>query len=332
MEAMVLRAPEAIEKNPLKHENIDNPHPGQGEVRIKIRACGVCHTDLHVVEGELALPKLPIIPGHQIVGIIDEIGSGANRFKEGDRVGVPWLYSTCRDCEFCRQGLENLCESVRFIGFHVNGGFAQFVVVPEAFSYFIPEGFPDIQAAPLLCAGIIGYRALRLCELKPGGRLGMYGFGASAHVTIQIARHMGCEVYVFTRSEKHRKHAESLGAVWTGTADDKPPEEVDSSIIFAPAGELVPKALAVLRKGGTLSLAGIYMTPLPAIDYQLIYGERTVRSVANSTREDAEELLGLAKEIPIHNDVETFPLNQANEVLQRLKRSEINGAAVLEIP
>jgi alcohol dehydrogenase, propanol-preferring len=332
MKAMVLKAPEAIEKSPLKYEKTEDPHPGQGEVRIKIRACGVCHTDLHVVEGELVLPKLPIIPGHQIVGIVDETGSDVTRFKKGDRLGVPWLYSTCRDCEFCRQGLENLCENARFTGLHVNGGFAQFVVVPEAFSYPVPEGFPDIQAAPLLCAGIIGYRALRLCEIKPGERLGMYGFGASAHVTIQIARHMGCEVYVFTRSEKHRKHAETLGASWTGTADDKPPAELDGSIIFAPAGELVPKALNVLRKGGTLSLAGIYMTPLPSIDYQLIYGERTVRSVANSTRKDAEELLGLAREIPIHTDVETFPLDQANEVLQRLKRSEINGAAVLEIP
>ena len=332
MKAMVLKAPEAIEKSPLKYEKTEDPHPGQGEVRIKIRACGVCHTDLHVVEGELVLPKLPIIPGHQIVGIVDETGSDVTRFKKGDRLGVPWLYSTCRDCEFCRQGLENLCENARFTGLHVNGGFAQFVVVPEAFSYPVPEGFPDIQAAPLLCAGIIGYRALRLCEIKPGERLGMYGFGASAHVTIQIARHMGCEVYVFTRSEKHRKHAETLGASWTGTADDKPPAELDGSIIFAPAGELVPKALNVLRKGGTLSLAGIYMTPLPSIDYQLIYGERTVRSVANSTRKDAEGLLGLAREIPIHTDVETFPLNRANEVLQRLKRSEINGAAVLEIP
>ena len=332
MKAMVLKAPEAIEKSPLKYEKTEDPHPGQGEVRIKIRACGVCHTDLHVVEGELVLPKLPIIPGHKIVGIVDETGSDVTRFKKGDRLGVPWLYSTCRDCEFCRQGLENLCENARFTGLHVNGGFAQFVVVPEAFSYPVPEGFPDIQAAPLLCAGIIGYRALRLCEIKPGERLGMYGFGASAHVTIQIARHMGCEVYVFTRSEKHRKHAETLGASWTGTADDKPPAELDGSIIFAPAGELVPKALNVLRKGGTLSLAGIYMTPLPSIDYQLIYGERTVRSVANSTRKDAEELLGLAREIPIHTDVETFPLDQANEVLQRLKRSEINGAAVLEIP
>lgn len=332
MEAMVLKAPEAIEKSPLKNEEVKDPHPGQGEIRIKIRACGVCHTDLHVVEGELALPKLPIIPGHQIVGIVDEVGTDSNRFKKGDRVGVPWLYSTCRDCEFCRQGLENLCENARFTGLHVNGGFAQFVTVPEAFSYPIPEGFPDTQAAPLLCAGIIGYRALRLCEIKPGERLGMYGFGASAHVTIQIARHMGCEVYVFTRSEKHRKHAETLGAAWTGTTDDKPPKEIDGSIIFAPAGELVPKALKVLRKGGTLSLAGIYMTPIPSIDYQLIYGERTVRSVANSTRKDAEELLGLAREIPIHTDIETFPLNRANEVLQRLKRSEINGAAVLEIP
>ena len=331
MEAMLLKRQAAIEKKPLVPLDVEEPEPGEGEIKIRVKACGVCHTDLHIVEGELHVPSLPVIPGHQIVGTVESSGPGAVRFKKGERVGVPWLFSTCRQCDLCRGGKENLCENARFTGLHVNGGFARFMVAPEAFSYPIPEGFPDLQAAPLLCAGIIGYRALRLSEIREGGRLGMYGFGASAHVTIQIARHRGCEVYVFSRSRKHREHAEKLGAVWTGTADDEPPVPMDSSIIFAPAGELVPKALQRLGKGGTLALAGIYMSPIPAVEYSLLYSERTVRSVANSTRRDAGELLEAAARIPIHTDIEVFPLEQANEVLQRLKRSEINGAAVLEI-
>jgi propanol-preferring alcohol dehydrogenase len=241
------------------------------------------------------------------------------------------LYSTCGRCEYCAQGSENLCDQARFTGLHADGGYAEYMVVSEDFAYQLPEGFADLQAAPLLCAGIIGYRALLLSDAELGGRLGLYGFGASAHVTIQVARYQGCEVYVFSRGEEHRKHAEELGAVWTGRAEDTPPKPLDSAIIFAPAGGLVPEALRVLRKGGTLALAGIHMSPIPQMEYNLIYGERTVRSVANSTREDARSLLDLAAEIPIRTDVETFPLSEANHMLERLKRADIRGAAVLEV-
>ena len=331
MKAMLLRAPRSADENPLEEADLPVPTPGLGDIRIRIQACGVCHTDLHTVEGELDLSKLPVIPGHQIVGTVDELGPGVTRLQKGDRAGVPWLYSTCEQCDFCRRGQENLCDQARFTGLHVHGGYAEYVIVPAAFAYPIPAGFSDLQAAPLLCAGIIGYRALRLSEIQPSGKLGLYGFGASAHVTIQVARHWGCEVYVFTRNEEHRQHAQELGAVWTGRAEHDPAAQMDSSIIFAPAGGLVLEALRVLRKGGTLALAGIYMSPIPQMDYGLIYSERTVRSVANSTRQDAEELLRLAAEIPIHTEVETYPLSEANRVLQRLKRSEIRGAAVLDI-
>jgi propanol-preferring alcohol dehydrogenase len=307
------------------------PEPAPGQVRLRVRACGVCHTDLHLVEGEIATPKLPVIPGHQIVAQVEAVGKGVSRFSIGDRVGVPWLYSTCGRCDYCQRGQENLCDHARFTGQHADGGFAEFMIVPAAFAYALPHGFPDDQAAPLLCAGIIGYRSLRLSEIEPGGRLGLYGFGASAHVTIQVARHWGCEVFVFTRSEEHRRHAVELGATWVGQAQDTPPAELDSAITFAPAGWLVPEALRVLRKGGTLAINAIHMSPIPELPYPLIYGERTVRSVANSTRQDAEELLRLAAEIPIQTEVELYPLAEANGVLQRLKRAEIRGAAVLQV-
>jgi propanol-preferring alcohol dehydrogenase len=332
MKAMILREPRPAEENPLVAADLAVPEPGAGQVRVHVRACGVCHTDLHLVEGEIALPKLPVVPGHQIVGQVDALGEGVTRFAPGDRVGVPWLYSTCGQCENCRRGLENLCDNARFTGQHADGGFAEYMVVPAAFAYPIPGGFPDQQAAPLLCAGIIGYRSLRLSEIRPGGRLGLYGFGASAHVTIQVARHWGCEVYVFTRSEEHQRHALKLGATWVGQAQEVPPAELDSAITFAPAGWLVPEVLRNLRKGGTLAINAIHMSPIPEMPYSLLYGERTIRSVANSTRRDAEELLQLAAEIPIHTDVERYPLAEANAVLQRLKRSQIQGAAVLQTP
>lgn len=330
MRAMVLRKPEPVSEHPLVEADIPKPTPGPRQIRIRVHACGVCHTDLHTVEGEIPLPKLPVVPGHQIVGVVDA-AEGVERFDIGDRVGVPWLHSTCGRCDYCKRGLENLCDEARFTGLHVDGGYAEFAVAPAEFAYPIPGSFPDLQAAPLLCAGIIGYRALRLSGVQPGQRLGLYGFGASAHVTIQIARHRGCEVYVFTRSKDHRKHALQLGAAWAGAADEKPPNLVDSSIIFAPAGALVPHALKVLRKGGTLALAGIYISAIPQMEYNLLYGERTIRSVANSTRQDAEELLQLATEIPIHTEIETFPLSEANHVLERLKQAEIRGAAVLVV-
>jgi propanol-preferring alcohol dehydrogenase len=331
MRAMVLREPGSVEKSPLVKVELATPDPAPGQVRLQVRACGVCHTDLHLVEGEIDTPKLPVVPGHQIVGRVDALGEGVTRFVVGDRAGVPWLYSTCGQCDYCQRGLENLCDSARFTGQHTDGGFAEYMVVPADFAYPIPRGFPDDQAAPLLCAGIIGYRSLRLSEIEPGGRLGLYGFGASAHVTIQVARHWDCEVYVFTRSEEHQRHALALGAAWVGQAQDTPPAELDSAITFAPAGWLVPEVLRVLRKGGTLAINAIHMSPIPEMSYHLLYGERTLRSVANSTRQDAEDLLELAAEIPICTDVELYPLEQANGVLQRLKRAEIQGAAVLHV-
>jgi propanol-preferring alcohol dehydrogenase len=331
VKAQILREAKPAEHNPLTMADLPVPEPGPGQIRLRVRACGVCHTDLHLVEGEIGLPKLPVVPGHQVVGTVDTLGDGVSRFTRDDRVGVPWLYSTCGQCDYCRRGQENLCDNARFTGQHADGGFAEYMVVPAAFAYPIPEGFPDEQAAPLLCAGIIGYRSLRLSEIEPGGRLGLYGFGASAHVTIQVARHWGCDVYVFTRSAEHQRHALALGAAWVGQAQDTPPAELDSAITFAPAGWLVPEALRLLRKGGTLAINAIHMSPIPEMPYALIYGERTVRSVANSTRQDAIELLQLAAEIPLHTYVELYPLEDANAVLQRLKRAEVQGAAVLQI-
>jgi propanol-preferring alcohol dehydrogenase len=331
MKAMILREVGAAEQNPLQLTDWTIPEPGTGEMRLRVQVCGVCHTDLHLVEGEIATPKLPIVPGHQVVARVDGLGAGVTRFSVGDRVGVPWLHSACGECDYCRRDLENLCDGARFTGQHVDGGFAEFMVAPAKFSYPIPESFPGEQAAPLLCAGIIGYRSLRLSEVKPGDRLGLYGFGASAHVTIQVARHMGCEVYVFTRSSEHQRHARQLGAAWVGRAEDTPPEALDGAVTFAPVGWLVPEVLRVLRKGGTLAINAIHMSPIPELPYASLYGERTIRSVTNSTRRDAVELLQLAAEIPIRTDVELYPLDEANAVLQRLKRREVRGEAVLRM-
>jgi propanol-preferring alcohol dehydrogenase len=291
----------------------------------------VCHTDLHIVEGDLKLPRLPTIPGHQIVGTVTAVGAGVSRHALNDRLGVPWLFQTCGRCRFCQLGRENLCDQIQFTGLHVDGGFAEYVVVDERFSYPIPAIFSDAEAAPLLCAGVIGFRSLRLSQIRPGQRLGLYGFGAAAHIVIQIARHWNCEVFVFTRSEQHRTLARSLGAVWTGRAEDDPGVVLDSSIIFAPAGRLVPEALRMLDRGGTLALGGIHMSPIPEIPYELLWHERTIRTVANSTRRDVIELLQVAAEIPVKTEVELFPLSLANEVLGRLKRSEIGGAGVLRV-
>lgn len=331
MNAMVLRRARRVEENPLEFVEIETPTPRANEIRIAVRVCGVCHTDLHTVEGEIALPKTPIIPGHQIVSVVESTGRDVTRFRVGDRVGVPWLNSTDGVCDFCRRGQENLCENARFTGQHVDGGYAESTIVREDFAYKIPDVFTDAQAAPLLCGGVIGYRALRLSELQPGERLGLYGFGSSAHIVLQIARHWKCQVCVFTRSEEHRELARQLGAAWTGSADESPPELLDRAIVFAPVGGLVLDALRVLRKGGTVAHAGIYSTPIPQMDYNLLYHERTVRSVANSTRQDVQDLLRVAAEIPVRTEVETFPLRDANRVLQMLKQSQIRGSAVLEI-
>lgn len=329
MKAMLLEKTGPVEEDPLRLVDAPVPSPGPGEVLVKVLACGTCHTDLHTVEGDLELPRLPLIPGHQVVGRVEETGAGSNRFHGGERVGATWFYSSCGSCVFCLQGRENLCEDARFTGLHADGGYAEYMTALETSLFPVPGVFSDEEATPLLCGGVIGYRALRLSEIKQGGRLGMYGFGNSAHVVIQIAVKRGCRVHVFTRSRNHQELAASLGAVWVGTAEDDPPEPMDASIIFAPAGSIVPRALQTLDKGGTLALAGITMTQIPAMDYRLIYGERTVRSVANTTRRDAEELLAEAAEIPVRTVVETFSLHEANRVLRMMKESRLKAGAAL---
>lgn len=331
MRAMVLDGPRPAEQDPLTLRDVSLPSPRAGEIRVRVHCCSVCRTDLHIVEGDLKLPKLPVIPGHQIVGVVDATGSGTKLFREGDRVGVPWLYSTDGNCPYCRRGQENLCESGRFTGLHVDGGYAEAVIVGEEFAYSIPAQFDDEHAAPLLCAGVIGYRSFRLSNVRPGERLGVYGFGGSAHIVLQIAQHIGCEVYVFTRGAEHRELAQKLGAVWTGTSEQKLPAPLDAAIVFAPAGSLVPEALRAVRKGGTVALAGITMSQIPAMDYELLYQERVLRSAANSTREDVRACLRIAAEVPVKTEVQVFPLEQANQALQALKHSRIEGAGVLRI-
>ncbi len=344
MRAMVLDHPRPAEQNPLSARDLRLPTPGAGEIRVRVRVCGVCRTDLHIVEGDLKLPKLPVVPGHQIVGLVETLGPDTSLFRAGDRVGIPWLYSVDEDCPFCQRGQENLCDNGRFTGFHVDGGYAEAVIVREDFAYPIPQRFDDAHAAPLLCAGVIGYRSFRLSQARPGDRLGMYGFGGSAHIVLQMARHLGCEVYVFTRALAHRELALSLGAAWAGDANlsGGPPLSapglggqggilLDAAIVFAPAGPLVPEALRAVRKGGTVALAGITMSQIPAMDYELLYQERVLRSAANSTRDDVRECLQLAAEVPVKTAVQIFPLEQANQALQALKHSKIDGAAVLKI-
>ena len=331
MKSLIVDRIESIDNSPLRMVVRDAATPQGSEILIRVHTCAICHTDLHIIEGELPRKKSPITPGHQVVGIVSEIGKSVTKHKIGDRVGVPWLFSTCGECEFCIRGEENLCNEAMFTGYDIDGGYAEYIVAKEDFAYKIPDKFSDESAAPLLCAGIIGFRALRLSSIKPGGRLGLYGFGASAHIAIQVARYWGCDVLVFSRNEHHKKLAEELGAMWVGSSDDVPPFLLDSVISFAPAGELVPKALRVLRKGGTLAVAGIYVSPIPEFDYNLLYHEKTIRSVANSTRQDAIDFLRLAAEIPIKTEVEVFPLEEANRALQLLKASKTNGAGVLVV-
>jgi propanol-preferring alcohol dehydrogenase len=329
MKAMVLDRPASVEQKPLKPLELPMPKAGPGEILIRVSACGVCHTDLHTVEGDLELKRLPVIPGHQVVGLVEDTGPDADQHRKGDRVGVTWFFSSCGSCAFCSEGRENLCDRAKFTGYHADGGYAEFMVIPQGSAFAVPSVFSDVEATPLLCGGVIGYRALRLSEAKPGDILGMYGFGNSAHVVIQVAVKMGCRVHVFTRSPKHQELARDLGATWVGDSNQKSPEPLDASIIFAPAGSLVPVALASLGKGGTLVLAGITMTTIPQMDYEVLYWERTVRSVANTTRRDAAELLQIAAEIPIKTVVDEFPLSKANEVLAMMKHSQLKAGAVL---
>ena len=329
---MVLRQNGDVAVDPLELDDIPLPEPGPGDVLVEVSVCGICRTDLHVIEGELKHPKLPLIPGHQAVGIIKHVGSGVTTRRTGERVGIAWLQGTCGHCQHCKSGRENLCLAARFTGYQFDGGYAEYAVVPAPFAYPIPSAFSDEEAAPLLCAGIIGYRALRLSRIQPGQRLGLYGFGASAHIAIQIAQQWGCEVYVCSLKADHRALAREMGAAWVGEASEAPPVRLHGSIIFAPAGELVIPALRALERGGTLALAGIHMSAIPSIDYDRdLFGERTLCSVTANTRQDGIDLLREAAAIPIRPRTQRFPLNDANRALQSLKAGIINGAGVLAI-
>jgi alcohol dehydrogenase, propanol-preferring len=333
MKAMCVAQPGSIETRPLQLLDLLVPEPASGEVLIQVEVCGVCRTDLHVTEGDLPPHKSPVAPGHEVVGRVARLGPHTGRLlKEGDRVGVAWLHASCRVCPYCTREMENLCIAPRFTGYDVNGGYAEYLTAPEDFVYPLSSGVSSVEIAPLLCAGIIGYRALCRSRVRPGERLGLYGFGASAHIVLQVARYWGCEVYVMTRGDKHRALANRMGAIWVGEATDLPPEKLHAAIIFAPAGELVPRALAALDRGGTLALAGIYMTPIPRMDYtDTLFYERTVCSVTANTREDGKELLSLAATIPLHTHTEPFSLEQANDALWKLKYDQIKGAAVLHV-
>ncbi len=332
MRAMLLRAQAPIASAPLGATALPTPEPGPGELRVRVRACATCRTDLHVIEGDLAPRRLPLIPGHQAVGEVEALGTGAHRFRRGDRVGVAWLRQTCGTCRFCVAGRENLCEASAYTGWTHDGGFAQYALVPDAFAYAIPPGIDDAEAAPLLCAGIIGYRALLRSEIPRGGRLALWGFGSSAHVTVQIARHWGCMVYVSTRDPAHRRLALELGAVWAGGPGAAFPTKVDAAIVFAPSGELVPVALRGLDRGGTLALAGIHMSEVPAMAYEPhLFWEKTLRSVTANTRADGEALLAEAAAIPIRPRVQRYVLTDANRALQDLAADRVEGTAVLLI-
>jgi len=336
MKAWSLPRPASVDERPLVLAERPIPIAREDELLVRVSACGICRTDLHVVEGELPVRLSSVIPGHQIVGRVAAMGSHVEDFAVNDRVGVAWLNRTCGKCKYCLTGRENLCEHASFTGWSVNGGYAEYAVVPASFAYRIPDDFADVQAAPLLCAGIIGYRCLRLTGLIgnewAGARLGIYGFGAAGHICIQLARARGSEVYVCTRDrERHQALAHELGATWVGDTVEEPPVKLDTAIIFAPAGELVPAALKVLAKGGTLVLGGIHMTPIPSFDYSLIYGERSIRSVANNTRADGREFLLEAARIPVRTHVQTFAFEEVNEALIALKHDAIRGAGVVTL-
>jgi propanol-preferring alcohol dehydrogenase len=330
MQAMVLHRPADVGSSPLTLEEVPMPVPDSEEVLVRVSVCGICRTDLHVIEEELPPQKSPVIPGHQIVGLVEAVGTDVRSLRPGDRVGIAWLRSTCRTCDFCRTGRENLCPSARFTGYHEDGGFAAAAVVPASFAYPIPSIFADEEAAPLLCAGIIGFRALRLSGIQPGQRLGLYGFGAAAHLAIQVARHWGCEVYVCSLRAEHQAMALQMGARWAGDAAAIPPQKLHASIIFAPAGELVHPALRALDYGGTVALAGIHMSPIPSLNYDAeVFGERIIRSVTANTKQDGMDFLRVAAEIPIRPRTTCFRLDEANRALQSLKAGTINGSGVL---
>jgi len=325
VEAMVLDAP----RTALREAQVDDPAPGGGQVMARVSACGVCRTDLHVVDGELPRPKLPLIPGHQAVAEVVARGEGAERFGDGDRIGVPWLGWACGACRYCRGGRENLCDRALFTGYLLDGGYAELVVADERFCVALPDGYPDMQAAPLLCAGLIGYRALRMAG--DAERLGLYGFGASAHIVCQVALHQGRRVFAFTRpgDAPTQAFARSLGAEWAGDSGNDPPEELDGAIVFAPAGALVPEALRATAKGASVVCAGIHMSDIPAFPYEILWGERSLRSVANLTRRDGDEFMAIAPQVPVRTEVTEYPLADANRALADLRDGRFRGAAVL---
>ncbi len=330
MRAWVVGTPGPIGTGPLVAVDREVPLPGPGEVRVHVSVCGVCRTDLHLAEGDLAPKRPEVVPGHEVVGVVDAVGPDASRFAVGDRIGIAWLRGTCGDCRFCRRGDENLCLAPQFTGWDADGGYAQRAVVPEAYAYAIPDGFSDAQAAPLLCAGIIGFRALRRAALPPGGRLGIYGFGASAHLAAQVALHEGATVHVLTRSRAAQQLAVELGCASAGDAYDVPPEPLDAAILFAPVGDLVPVALEALDRGGTLAIAGIHLSDVPVLDYQRhLFQERQVRSVTANTRRDGQEFLDIAGRIPLRPTTTAYPLDAADRALADLAGDRVNGAAVL---
>jgi len=332
MKTYRLRSPAPIESGPLSPEDMPMPQPGAGQLLIKVAMCGVCHTDLHTAEGEIHPPRLPITPGHQIVGSIAALlNPQPANLHIGQRVGLPWLYSACGTCEFCRRGQENLCPNARFTGFHVDGGYAEYVLAEARYVLPLPEALTFEQAAPLLCAGIVGYRSLKIAEIQPGEQVGLFGFGASAHLCIQVLRYWGCQVSVFTRATAHQEHARQLGAVWTGSADQNPRNLLDRAVIFAPSGALAVRALECIRPGGTVAINAIHMSDIPAFPYDKIYGERSLRSVANATYQDGLDFLALAQAAGLKSTVNLYPLAQANRALQDLKASRFNGEAVLQV-
>ncbi len=330
MKAMVLERQAAASTRPLVQKDIDDPVPGPGDLLVRVTACGVCRTDLHVVEGDLAPHRLPLVPGHQVVGRVEAKGRDVRGFHRGDRVGIAWLRHTCGRCPFCLSKRENLCTESRYTGWDADGGYAELAVVPEDYAYAIPDAFSDVDAAPLLCGGIIGYRALRRTGIAAGARLGLYGFGSSAHVVAQIAKHRGCDVYVSTRDAAHRDLALELGALWTGGAHEAPPVALDAAILFAPAGEIVPPALRAVRKAGTVVIAGIHLSDVPAMPYEpCLFHEKTLTSVESNTRDDGRALLAEAASIPVRARTTPFPLTGANDALQALASDRVRGTAVL---
>lgn len=332
MRAWWVEEPGPIAGGPLRLGEVEDPEPGPGQVRVRVSACGVCRTDLHLAEGDLQPHRPRTTPGHEIVGHVDRLGAGATRFRPGDRIGIAWLRHTCGTCRFCARGDENLCVAPRFTGWDQPGGFAELAVVDEQFAYRIPDAFDDLSAAPLLCAGIIGFRSLRRAALPAGGRLGIYGFGASAHLAAQVALHEGAELYVMTRSEAARRLAVELGATWVGGADEPPPNQLDAAILFAPVGDLVPPAMRALDRGGTLAIAGIHLSDIPPLHYATeLFQERQIRSVTANTRADGEEFLHLAAQIPIRPTVTPYPFDQVDRALDDLSRDRVEGAAVISL-